>query len=173
MKNNFILDSVLITLLMLSTSCERVNNTNTSETPMPEQIVEDNINTSENVEESVSDDESQWVKSTFTSEEDTYPEETTKAVMPEIKTFSITAKQWDFVPSTITVNKWDTVRLEITSTDVDHWINIPDFWVSKKLVTWEKTTVEFVADKTGTFSFFCNVMCGSWHKDMKGTLIVK
>ena len=33
--------------------------------------------------------------------------------------------------------------------------------------------IEFIADKTGTFTFKCNVPCGSGHKTMAGTLIVK
>ena len=33
--------------------------------------------------------------------------------------------------------------------------------------------VEFVADKTGTFQFRCNLPCGSGHTNMKGTIVVK
>ena len=90
-----------------------------------------------------------------------------------VKEFTMTAKQWSFVPSTITVNKGDTVRLNITSTDVKHGIKISAFNVSADLNPGQSTTVEFVADKTGSFSYFCSVFCGSGHGSMKGTLIVK
>ena len=32
--------------------------------------------------------------------------------------------------------------------------------------------VEFVADKRGTFEFYCSVYCGEGHSEMEGTLIV-
>ena len=89
-----------------------------------------------------------------------------------IKEFTMTAKQYEFDPNTITVNLGDTVILHITSEDVKHGIALPDFGVSKDINPGEETTVEFVADKKGTFSFFCNVYCGAGHREMTGTLIV-
>ena len=92
---------------------------------------------------------------------------------PTIKSFSITAKRWAFEPATITVNKGDVVRLAIESVDVTHGFGLPDFNVSQNLKPGETTIVEFTADKTGTFTFFCSVFCGSGHSEMKGKLIVK
>ncbi|VVB98770.1 Nitrous-oxide reductase [uncultured archaeon] len=89
------------------------------------------------------------------------------------KEFSITAKQFEFLPSTITVNKGDTVKLNLTSADVAHGIALPDFGVSKEIPAGETVSVEFTADKSGTFTFFCNVPCGEGHREMTGTLIVK
>ena len=89
-----------------------------------------------------------------------------------IKTFDMVAKQWDFVPSTITVNKGDTVKMIINSIDVKHGIAIPEFGVNSDLNPGEITTIEFVADKSGSFRFFCSVFCGSGHGSMEGTLIV-
>lgn len=95
-------------------------------------------------------------------------------IIPSVKKeFSITAKSWEFVPSTITVNNGDTVKLNITSVDVDHGFFLSAFNVNKKLKPGQTVTAEFVADKTGSFSFFCNVFCGSGHQTMKGTLIVQ
>src|SRR3989344_1497102 len=91
----------------------------------------------------------------------------------EVSEFSIVAKNWEFDPAEITVNKGDTVRLLITSVDVDHGFAIPEFGVSEKLSPGEEVTVEFVADKTGEFTFFCNVFCGSGHQEMRGRLIVQ
>ena len=83
------------------------------------------------------------------------------------------AKQWLFEPDVITVNQGDTVKLHIQSIDVDHGIALLDFGVNEKLASGEAVDIEFVADKTGTFSFFCNVMCGQGHGDMTGQLIVE
>ena len=89
-----------------------------------------------------------------------------------MKEFSITAKQFEFIPSTITVNTGDTVRLSVTSIDVAHGFSISQFKVSEVLAINETKVIEFVADKAGTYSMFCSVFCGSGHGQMRGTLIV-
>jgi nitrous-oxide reductase len=37
----------------------------------------------------------------------------------------------------------------------------------------ETTTVEFVADKPGSFSFYCTEFCSALHLEMQGWLIVE
>lgn len=86
---------------------------------------------------------------------------------------TVTAKDWAFEPSEITVKEGETVRLKITSVDVEHGIAIPEFGVDVKLHPNQTATAEFVASKKGTFPFFCNVRCGEGHRDMKGSLIVE
>jgi heme/copper-type cytochrome/quinol oxidase subunit 2 len=83
------------------------------------------------------------------------------------------AKNWEFQPATVTVSEGDVVRLNINSIDVDHGISLLDFNVSEKLESGQTTSLEFVADRKGSFTFFCNVYCGSGHKEMKGILIVE
>ncbi|OGH64138.1 MAG: hypothetical protein A2821_02530 [Candidatus Magasanikbacteria bacterium RIFCSPHIGHO2_01_FULL_41_23] len=90
-----------------------------------------------------------------------------------VKSFTLTAKNWEFSPSTISVKKGDTVKLTITSTDVEHGFALPEFNVNKKFKAGETVNVEFVADKSGSFPFTCSVFCGSGHKSMKGTLVVE
>ena len=89
-----------------------------------------------------------------------------------VKEISITARQWGFDPNPIVVNKGDKVKLNIKSIDVTHGFSLPDFGINSKLNPGQTTTVEFTADKTGTFTFFCSVQCGEGHSNMKGTLIV-
>jgi len=90
----------------------------------------------------------------------------------ETKEFDVRAFQWGFNPSKIEVSEGDTVVLRISSEDVDHGFNLPQFGVNKKIVPGETVTVEFVADKKGTYRFFCNVFCGEGHEQMEGQLIV-
>ncbi len=92
---------------------------------------------------------------------------------PAVRQFTMTARQWEFSPDTITVNKGDTVVLSIRSIDVAHGFALPEFGVNERLEPGKVVEVEFVADKTGTFSFFCSVLCGAGHSDMKGTLVVE
>lgn len=89
------------------------------------------------------------------------------------KEFIITAKQWSFSPSIIKIKKGDTVVLKLKSADVKHGISIPDFGINEQIEPGETKIVEFVADKTGTFAFSCNIPCGVGHKAMTGTIIVE
>ena len=91
----------------------------------------------------------------------------------ETKEFDIVARQWNFNPDTITVNEGDTVILNINSIDVNHGFAIKEFGVSESLNPGNTVRVEFIADRKGSFSFFCNVQCGSGHTRMRGTLIVE
>ena len=90
-----------------------------------------------------------------------------------VREFTMIAKNWDFDPSTITVNKGDKVIIHITSVDVDHGFILPDFNVNVKLKPGETVDAVFIADKTGTFDFHCNVYCGSGHREMEGQLIIE
>ena len=91
----------------------------------------------------------------------------------EVKEFKITAKQFSFEPSTIEVHKGDKVRLIVTSTDVPHGISIKEYGINERLDVGKPVTIEFIADKQGTFTAFCSVFCGSGHSGMKGKLVVK
>ncbi|MEM4255059.1 MAG: cupredoxin domain-containing protein [Candidatus Norongarragalinales archaeon] len=98
---------------------------------------------------------------------------TATATLQAEKEFEMTAKKWEFQPSTITVEKGDKIKLKIKSVDVEHGFKLPDFGVDANLQPGQEVTVEFVADKAGTFTFSCSVFCGDGHRDMKGTLIVE
>lgn len=91
----------------------------------------------------------------------------------EVKSFTMTAKKWEFSPSTITVKQGDKVKLSITSQDVTHGFQIAEYNV-KVLLEPDKTSVaEFTADKKGSFKFFCYNFCGEGHTGMNGTLVVQ
>jgi|SRR3989338_5767360 len=91
----------------------------------------------------------------------------------DVKEFTMTAKKFEFMPSAITVNKGDKVKITITSIDATHGFLLPDFNINEKLEPNKPVIVEFVADKAGAFTFRCNIICGSGHSSMSGALIVK
>ncbi|HVN05121.1 MAG TPA: cupredoxin domain-containing protein [Bryobacteraceae bacterium] len=93
-----------------------------------------------------------------------------QTAVTEIK---MTAKKYEFDPSQIKVKQGDHVRLIITATDRDHGIKIAAFHIEQELKKGEPTTIEFTADKTGTFPFECSKFCGLGHKRMKGELVVE
>lgn len=90
-----------------------------------------------------------------------------------VKEFKMTAKQFAFEPSVIEVNKGDKVRLIVASKDVPHGISIPEYGINERLDPGNPVTIEFTADKEGTFTTFCSVFCGSGHSNMKGKIVVR
>jgi len=99
-----------------------------------------------------------------------YAQEATSPVTSEVK---ITASKYRFDPDVVRAKKGDRVKLVITATDRDHGFKLEAFHLEQKLPRGEAVTVEFTADRAGTFPFQCSVFCGLGHKKMKGQLIVE
>jgi cytochrome c oxidase subunit 2 len=97
--------------------------------------------------------------------------------VPEPKVFEVVARRFAFEPATIEVVEGDTVRLLVRSADGPHGVEIKAFKV-KKAVPRAKpgdspVTIEFVAAAAGEYPILCSEYCGSGHKDMTGTLVVR
>jgi heme/copper-type cytochrome/quinol oxidase subunit 2 len=74
----------------------------------------------------------------------------------------------------IRVKQGETVTLRLTSMDVVHGFTLPEYNVSEILYPGDMVTVEFLADESGEFEFYCSAQsCGRGHLEMKGTLIVE
>ena len=87
-------------------------------------------------------------------------------------TVAMTAKMFEFDPSTVSVKQGQHVKLVITSPDVNHGIAIPDFDVMQEIPAQSTVTVEFDATQAGDHKFFCSVYCGAGHGKMHGTITV-
>lgn len=88
------------------------------------------------------------------------------------KSFTITGKNYSFTPSKITVKKGDTVKITLVSNDGLHDLRIEEFnAATSKINSGQSETITFVADRMGSFQYYCSV--GN-HKamGMLGTLIV-
>jgi cytochrome c oxidase subunit 2 len=88
------------------------------------------------------------------------------------KTIHITAKKFDFTPGEITAKKGEPLVLEIKSEDVNHGFSLPDFGVRGDVKPGSVLRLTFTPNKTGQFTFTCDVFCGSGHEEMSGTLTV-
>src|SRR5262245_5777218 len=91
---------------------------------------------------------------------------------PKEKVIRIDAKRFDYTPGEVTLKKGEAVILELTSSDVLMGFNLPDFNVRADVVPDKVTRVRFVPDKTGSFTFLCDVFCGTKHEEMNGRLTV-
>ena len=85
----------------------------------------------------------------------------------------MTARKYKFDPKIITVRKGRLVRLIIKAEDRDHGFKLEAFGIEQRLLKGALTTIEFTADKAGTFPFKCSVFCGWRHGKMKGKLVVE
>ena len=96
-----------------------------------------------------------------------------KGGVNEVKTLEVVASRFKFEPAIISLVEGDNVRLRLHSVDRTHGIEIKAFRV-KALIpkAGEAVTVEFVADRAGTFDITCSEYCGTGHRAMKGRLIV-
>lgn len=85
----------------------------------------------------------------------------------------MTAKKYEYTPSSIHVKKGEHVRLLITAVDHDHGFKLPAFDIQQELTKGDTTTIEFTPDKAGTFRFACSHVCGFGHRGMKAELVVE
>ena len=90
-----------------------------------------------------------------------------------IRTVEVKARKYMFIPDPIIVNLGEKVRLIVTSLDVTHGLAIDEFDINIILNAHQVRTVEFTADKKGTFTIYCSVYCGEGHTHMHANLIVK
>jgi len=91
--------------------------------------------------------------------------------VPE-RVIKITAHRFAYQPATINVKKDESVILEMTSLDVIHGFNLFAFGIRQDLLPGETVRIHFIAHRTGTFPFACDIFCGTGHEDMNGMLIV-
>jgi heme/copper-type cytochrome/quinol oxidase subunit 2 len=89
------------------------------------------------------------------------------------KEFRLTARKYQFSPTTIKVKQGDRVRLIITAIDADHGFKLEAFNIGRTLPKGEPVMIEFTADQTGSFPFECSHFCGFGHRKMKGQLTVE
>ncbi len=86
-----------------------------------------------------------------------------------------TPQDGSFANATIVVHVGEKVILHIRSLDVTHGFAILGYDTVRPVVVspGDTVTLTFVADKRGTFTFYCTVFCGTGHPDHKGQLVVK
>jgi cytochrome c oxidase subunit 2 len=82
-------------------------------------------------------------------------------------------KKYEFSPGSLHVKKGERVKLIMAAVDHDHGFKLDDFGVNQKVRKGTTATVEFTADKAGTFQFRCSTVCGLGHRGMKGMLVVE
>jgi len=92
--------------------------------------------------------------------------------VPAERVIRITAKKFEFSPDSITLKKGEPVVFEISSGDSKHGFSLHAFGVRSDVLPGKVSRIRFTPDKTGKFTFSCDVFCGDGHEEMTGTVIV-
>ncbi|HEY4528544.1 MAG TPA: cupredoxin domain-containing protein [Candidatus Paceibacterota bacterium] len=90
-----------------------------------------------------------------------------------VKEFVVVGKNFSFSPTKIEVNKGDIVHITFKNEGGNHDLVVDGYNIrTKVLPSGQSETIEFVADKSGSFEYYCSV---GTHRQMgmKGTLMVK
>jgi len=94
------------------------------------------------------------------------------SALPAETVIHITAKSFEFSPDSITLKKGEPVVFEISSGDRKHGFNLRAFGVRSDVLPGKVSRIRFTPDKTGKFTFSCDVFCGEGHEEMTGTVVV-
>lgn len=90
------------------------------------------------------------------------------------KEVTIESNEFSFSPSQITVEQGQNLKITfVNKGNFSHNFAIPDYGIKTNTIAGTETdTIEFVADKAGTFRIICTVT-GHENLGMTGTLIVE
>ncbi len=90
---------------------------------------------------------------------------------------NMTAIRSHFTPEHVTVNEGDTVTWRITAVettqDATHGFCIGGYNINLSLEPGEYAEFSFVADKPGTYPYYCTEFCSALHLEMMGYLHIK
>jgi len=81
-------------------------------------------------------------------------------------------KNFQFNPDSITLKKGEPVVFEISSGDRKHGFSLRAFGIRSDVLPGKVSRIRLTPDKTGKFTFSCDVFCGDGHEEMTGTVIV-
>jgi cytochrome c oxidase subunit 2 len=85
----------------------------------------------------------------------------------------ITAKKFEFSPSTVRLRRGEPAVLELTALDRTHGFNAPDLGLRADLVPMKPVRLKVATNKAGRFPFHCDVFCGDGHEEMAGVIVVE
>jgi cytochrome c oxidase subunit II len=92
---------------------------------------------------------------------------------PTRRQFTLTARDYSFSPNRVEATQDDLIKLTVQSADVAYGFAIDDYRLSRRVPAGGSTTIEFRADRPGTFPFYSNLSNDSRHSQMRGQLVVR
>lgn len=140
------------------------------------QVIEEalsNLESSEEIEELEEQIEelAEMVEEEVEEEEEVGETTETQESESAVKEIQMAVKKWRFDPKHIEVNEGDQVKLTISSEELDLNFILSAFRISEKITAGESVTVEFTADKIGTFNFLCGDFCLGKYGQVQGAAL--
>jgi heme/copper-type cytochrome/quinol oxidase subunit 2 len=95
-----------------------------------------------------------------------------------VREIDVTATRYFWDPREIIVNEGERVRLNVATVDTPHGFeiegfNIPGYDINTKIEKGKPISVEFDADRQGSWEVICTVYCGAGHGSMKAKFIIR
>jgi heme/copper-type cytochrome/quinol oxidase subunit 2 len=89
---------------------------------------------------------------------------------PNRREFVMKAKDYQFTPARLEVLQDDLVKVTIQSEDLAYSFTIDEYRLSRRVPAGGSTTLEFRADRAGTFTIYSNM---TGQGKMRGELVVR
>ncbi len=81
-----------------------------------------------------------------------------------------------FMPEQFEVHEGDEVRLHLTNVetvrDMTHGFALPDYGINVAVDPGQTAETTFIADKPGTYWYYCTWFCSALHLEMRGRMLV-
>jgi heme/copper-type cytochrome/quinol oxidase subunit 2 len=87
--------------------------------------------------------------------------------------FTIVARDFQFSPNRVEVDQDDLVKVIVRSEDRAYGFAIDQYRIVRRVPPGGTTTVEFRADRAGTFRFYSHLTGEPGHGQMQGNLVVQ
>jgi cytochrome c oxidase subunit II len=84
----------------------------------------------------------------------------------------IVMKKWEIDPGRIEVPQGARAELVVTSTDVEHGIDVPGLGINEPVQPEHPAVIRFLAQTPGTYPMRCSVLCGRGHNRMTGAIFI-
>jgi cytochrome c oxidase subunit 2 len=91
----------------------------------------------------------------------------------QVREFTVEGNEFAFSPARIEVQKDDLVKVTFTARDMAHSFTIDEYRIAKRAGAGQSVVFEFRADRTGPFTFYCNLSQSDRCRNMKGHLDVR
>ena len=92
---------------------------------------------------------------------------------PADEHINVVMKKYSIDPPIIRVKAGERVELNVTTSDVQHGLDIPALGVKEPVQPGRTTIIYFTAPAKGEYKMACGVICGPHHEDMVGKVVVE
>ncbi|MCX5642854.1 MAG: YHS domain-containing protein [Candidatus Omnitrophica bacterium] len=93
--------------------------------------------------------------------------------LSRIKEITLLAQKYTFIPMEIKVKQGDLVKITFISRKANRSLIIKEYNINVAAKQNEEKKIEFLADKKGTFIFYCPIVYSGEKSEMSGKLIVE